>query len=34
MVWWSFDREGRALSLVEKPDVPRSQYAVPGVVFL
>ena len=26
-----FDREGRALSLVEKPDVPRSQYAVPGL---
>ena len=28
-----FDREGRALSLVEKPDVPRSQYAVPGLYF-
>ena len=28
-----FDREGRALSLVEKPDVPVSQYAVPGLYF-
>ena len=28
-----FDRDGRALSLVEKPDVPRSQYAVPGLYF-
>lgn len=28
-----FDRDGRALSLVEKPDVPQSQYAVPGLYF-
>ena len=28
-----FDREGRALSLVEKPDAPVSQYAVPGLYF-
>ena len=28
-----FDRDGRALSLQEKPAVPRSHYAVPGLYF-
>ena len=28
-----FDEEGRALSIVEKPKRPRSNYAVPGVYF-
>ena len=28
-----FDAEGNALSLEEKPAVPRSQYAVPGIYF-
>lgn len=28
-----FDEEGRALSIVEKPDKPRSRYAVPGIYF-
>ena len=28
-----FDAEGRALSLEEKPDKPRSHYAVPGLYF-
>jgi glucose-1-phosphate thymidylyltransferase len=28
-----FDADGRALSLEEKPKVPRSQYAVPGLYF-
>jgi glucose-1-phosphate thymidylyltransferase len=28
-----FDTEGRALSLEEKPDKPRSNYAVPGLYF-
>ena len=28
-----FDAEGRALSLEEKPERPRSQYAVPGLYF-
>lgn len=26
-----FDRDGRALSLEEKPEIPRSSYAVPGI---
>ncbi|MEZ5886835.1 MAG: glucose-1-phosphate thymidylyltransferase RfbA [Paracoccaceae bacterium] len=29
-----FDREGRVLSLVEKPERPKSSYAVTGVYFL
>jgi len=28
-----FDRTGRALSLEEKPDEPRSSYAIPGLYF-
>ncbi len=28
-----FDREGKALSLAEKPESPRSNYAVPGLYF-
>lgn len=28
-----FDPQGRAVSLEEKPDVPRSNYAVPGLYF-
>jgi len=28
-----FDAEGRALSIEEKPDQPRSQYVVPGIYF-
>ena len=28
-----FDEEGQALSLEEKPEKPRSQYAVPGIYF-
>jgi len=28
-----FDAEGRAVSLEEKPDVPRSSFAVPGLYF-
>lgn len=28
-----FDPDGRALSIEEKPDKPRSQYAVPGIYF-
>jgi glucose-1-phosphate thymidylyltransferase len=28
-----FDAEGKALSLVEKPERPRSNYAVPGLYF-
>ena len=28
-----FDREGRVLSLEEKPEKPKSQYAVPGLYF-
>ncbi len=28
-----FDREGRALSLEEKPEKPRSKYAIPGLYF-
>lgn len=28
-----FDKEGRAISLEEKPKVPKSNYAVPGVYF-
>ena len=28
-----FDREGRAISLEEKPEKPRSNYAVPGLYF-
>ena len=28
-----FDEQGRALSLEEKPEQPRSQYAVPGMYF-
>ncbi|MGB7268539.1 MAG: glucose-1-phosphate thymidylyltransferase RfbA [Albidovulum sp.] len=29
-----FDREGRVLSLVEKPEEPKSSYAVTGIYFL
>lgn len=29
-----FDREGRVLSLVEKPEKPKSSYAVTGIYFL
>ncbi|MFN3263134.1 MAG: glucose-1-phosphate thymidylyltransferase RfbA [Pikeienuella sp.] len=29
-----FDREGRAVSIVEKPEQPRSSYAVTGLYFL
>ncbi|MCX8509328.1 MAG: sugar phosphate nucleotidyltransferase, partial [Rhodobacteraceae bacterium] len=29
-----FDREGRVLSLVEKPQEPKSSYAVTGIYFL
>ena len=28
-----FDQKGKALSIEEKPDKPRSQYAVPGIYF-
>jgi glucose-1-phosphate thymidylyltransferase len=28
-----FDQEGKALSIEEKPEKPRSQYAVPGIYF-
>jgi glucose-1-phosphate thymidylyltransferase len=28
-----FDQDGRALSIEEKPDKPRSHYAVPGIYF-
>lgn len=28
-----FDSEGRAVSIEEKPEVPKSNYAVPGVYF-
>jgi glucose-1-phosphate thymidylyltransferase len=28
-----FDHTGRAISIEEKPDHPRSQYAVPGIYF-
>jgi len=28
-----FDPDGRALSIEEKPDMPRSHYAVPGIYF-
>ena len=28
-----FDAEGRALSMEEKPEQPRSQYAIPGIYF-
>lgn len=28
-----FDADGRAISLEEKPDVPRSEFAVPGLYF-
>ncbi len=28
-----FDKEGKAISIVEKPQTPRSHYAVPGIYF-
>ncbi len=28
-----FDKEGRAISIEEKPEVPKSNYAVPGIYF-
>ncbi len=28
-----FDKEGNALSLEEKPDLPKSHYAIPGLYF-
>ena len=29
--WWNLTREGRAISIEEKPKQPKSNYAVPGL---